>query len=179
MKSNYLNFSLIFISSIILISLILAYLETRQFCMTSDFSKDLRVELPEYTYEEYEPEPHAPGYIGYYIIFKEPLPESSKEILNKERMGWKNTSNTIYSLDRKIGKFDLPDCLTAEINLSSGEANLEYSLNYEFSGYPTETLFLAFTLFLLYVLISLIWLCVKVINRIKSNRSKTVISKKY
>lgn len=179
MKSNYLNFSLIFIGSIILILPILACLETREFSMTSDFSKDLRIELPEYTYEEYEPEPHAPGCFGYHLVFNGSLPESSKEILKNERMGWKNTFDTIYRLDRKIGKFDLPDCLTAEINISRGEANLEYSLNYEFSGYPIETLCLACILFLLYVFISLIWLCVKVINRIKSNRSKTVISKKY
>lgn len=179
MKSNYLNFSLIFIGSIILILPILACLETREFSITSDFSKDLRIELPEYTYEEYEPEPHAPGCFGYHLVFNGSLPESSKEILKKGKMGWKSTSDTMYSLDRKIGKFDLPDCLTAEINISRGEANLEYSLNYEFSGYPTETIFLAFTLFLLYVFISLIWLCVKVINRIKSNRSKTVLSKKY
>jgi hypothetical protein len=43
MKSNYLKFSLIFIGSIILISPILACLETREFSMTSDFSKDLRI----------------------------------------------------------------------------------------------------------------------------------------
>lgn len=173
MRSNYLNFSLIFIGSIILISSVLGCLETREFRMTSDFPKDLRIELPDYTYEEYEPEPHAPGCIGYHLIFKEPLPELSKEILKKERMGWKSTSDTTYILYRRIGKLDLPDCLSAEVNCSSGKAYLEYSLNNEFQGFPLETIFLAFLLFILYVIISLIWLCYKVINRIRKNHNKT------
>ncbi len=171
MKNNYLIFSLIFITSSVLIISASGYWETREFSMSSDFSKDLRIDLPEYTYEEYEPEPHGPGLIGYRLVFNTPLPESSKEILSKERKGWESTSDTTYRLNRKTWE---PDFLTAEINTSSGEANLEYSLNIEWRGYPILTLLLTGLLFAAYILISFVWLCCKVINKIRNNRLRGV-----
>ena len=166
---RYLIFSVIFIASIVLLSCVIGYIETRELSMASDFSKDLRIELPEYTYEQYEPEPKGPDRIGFHLVFKEPLSQTADKILKKGRKGWEKVSDTTYRLDRHTGNLDH---LIAEINTSNGQADLVYVLDWELRNFPILSMLFTCSLIIIYVLISLIWLCCNVVKRIRSIKAE-------
>ena len=157
MKRNYLIFSLIFIVSTIVLTSILASVEIREFSITSDFAEDLRLDLPAYSFKETEPDIQTFYSIDYLLVFHEPLPESTQQILKKGKRGWKSTSDTTYCLERVKG---VSDNFCAEINTSSGEVKLCYTFEPEFRGIPLLSIFLGFSLFALYLVISTIWFCV-------------------
>jgi hypothetical protein len=153
-KLNRFYISYILIGGLAVV--ILAVIEMSSLKMDKDFSKDLRVDLPDYTLqntitsdvsEENGELIHMVK--EYYIQLDEPMPEKSLRILAKQNRGWYLNEQGDYYLERSKGGEDLFCTFDSDTN----SIYIKYHYAYLLSGAPVFAFLLLIALGALFLII--------------------------
>jgi hypothetical protein len=137
----YKLFHIIYLPLAVIIFIITCYysLGFAEFEREKNFSKDLRIELPEYIIDDKQVTSIYDGgkdeglflydSLAYSIILKAPLPDKSIKVILSERLGWEHVGGDTYSLGRNFISERM------ECTYMIGENKLSISYLYDFDSF--------------------------------------------
>lgn len=156
----YKLFHIIYLPVAAILFLVTCYYSTglAEFEREDGFSKDLRINLPEYVIESrqltsiYESEDESGLFLydslAYSIRLRESLPDKSLRIIMSERRGWERIDNNTYALRRSI----LSEVLKCKIDVQDCVLKISYLFDFDPFGLAYYPIVMSIALFIIYVI---------------------------
>jgi hypothetical protein len=129
-----------------------------EFERENGFSKDLRIDLPEYVIEDrqltsiYENKDESGLFLydslAYSIRLRESLPDKSLRIIMSERRGWERIDNNTYALRRSI----LSEVLKCKVDVQDCVLKISYLFDFDPFGLAYYPIVMSIALFIIYVI---------------------------
>ena len=156
----YKLFHIIYLPVAAILFLVTCYYSTglAEFEREDGFSKDLRINLPEYVIESrqltsiYESEDESGLFLydslAYSIRLRESLPDKSLRIIMSERRGWERIDNNTYALRRSI----LSEVMKCRIDVRDCVMKISYLSDFDPFGLVYYPIVMSIALFIIYVI---------------------------
>ena len=156
----YKLFHIIYLPVAAILLLLTCYysLGLAEFEREDGFSKDLRIDLPEYVIEYrqltsiYESEDESGLFLydslAYSIRLMEPFPDKSLRIITSERRGWERVDDDTYALRRSI----LSEVLKCNVDVRERVLKISYLFDFDPFGLAYYPIVMSIALFIIYVI---------------------------
>ena len=156
----YKLFHIIYLPIAAILFLITCYYSTglAEFERENGFSKDLRIDLPEYVFEDrqltsiYENEDESGLFLydslAYSIRLMEQLPDKSLRVITSERRGWERVDDDTYALRRSI----LSEVMKCKVDVRDCAMKISYLYEFGPFGLVYYPIVMSIALFIIYVI---------------------------
>jgi hypothetical protein len=175
---QYKLFHLIYLPVAAIIFIITCYYSSgwAEFEREKKFSKDLRIDLPEYVIDNKQVTSIYEGgndeglfqydSLAYSILLKAPLPDKSMKIITSERRGWEQMGNETYSLRRGI----LSEYMECIYTVGENKLSISYLYGFDPFGLVIYPIVLSIALAVIYVVMLIVLsLAILVRTRVRNN----------
>lgn len=143
-----------------------------------NFSKDIRINLPEYVIENRQVTSIYEGgndeglfqydSLAYSILLKAPLPDKFMKIITSERCGWEQIDDDTYSMRRSI----LSECMECIYIVGENKLSIRYLYGFDPFGLVIYPVVLSIALAVIYVVMLIVLsLVMRVRTRVRNNVS--------
>ncbi len=172
MKTALKRFYIAYIAISVLACGICGIIEVQRFAKEKNFSKDLRIPLPEYSIISEDERRYIDEKVmettDYYsnsivkafdVKLLTPLPEKAINIVSNSRKGWRDSGQGFYILSRRKGNDEYLYCT---LSVDDNEFSVSYEYGHLYGGYP---MYAIITFSILMCLLLIMWSVIELLTR--------------